>query len=469
MNRYLTALLLAFAATAHSQSLQPAPRLVVNITIDQLRTDYIEAFSPYYGTDGFKKILTKGRVYEAASYAFTPLDRASAIASIHTGTTPYYNNIVGSQWLDRTTLRPVYCVDDSQYGSSPSHMSTSTLGDELKVATNGFALVFAFGVERDAAILSAGHAADAAIWIDKGTGLLTSSPYYSEKAHKWLNAYNKLHGKRADDDDIASRNLAVSQAAQACVTEQAMGRDNTPDLLTLTLSAEGKHTANWLIDMESVYIKLDGLLADLISKIEAKVGADNVLFMITSTGYTDEDIVDYSRYRIPTGTFYINRTANLLNMYLGALYEPGKYVETCFHNEIFLNHKLLEQKRIGLHEVQDRCQEFLLQISGIRDVYTTNRLLNGTSDTQKLRNGHHPSISGDIIVDVAPGWQLFNEDNLERYTSRASFVPFPIIFYGTSAKDAHINTPVVVDRIAPTVAKAIRIRAPNACKAEPLF
>ena len=96
MNRYLTALLLAFAATAHSQSLQPAPRLVVNITIDQLRTDYIEAFSPYYGTDGFKKILTKGRVYEAASYAFTPLDRASAIASIHTGTTPYYNNIVGS-------------------------------------------------------------------------------------------------------------------------------------------------------------------------------------------------------------------------------------------------------------------------------------------------------------------------------------------------------------------------------------
>ena len=132
MNKCLTAILLALSATASAQRLQPAPRLVVNITIDQLRTDYIQAFAPLYGPDGFKKLLSEGRVYEAASYDFLPIDRASAVASISSGTTPYYNNIVSSQWLDRATLRPVYCVADSKVGTSPRLLSTSTIGDELK-------------------------------------------------------------------------------------------------------------------------------------------------------------------------------------------------------------------------------------------------------------------------------------------------------------------------------------------------
>ena len=76
MNRCFTAILLAMTASGYGQSLQPAPKLVVNITIDQLRTDYIEAFSPLYGQNGFKKLLSEGRVYEAASYDFAPIDRA---------------------------------------------------------------------------------------------------------------------------------------------------------------------------------------------------------------------------------------------------------------------------------------------------------------------------------------------------------------------------------------------------------
>ena len=80
MNRYVTAILIALSTTGTAQTLQPAPKLVVNITIDQLRTDYIEAFAPLYGPDGFKKLLEGGRIYEGASYSFTPIDRASAIA-----------------------------------------------------------------------------------------------------------------------------------------------------------------------------------------------------------------------------------------------------------------------------------------------------------------------------------------------------------------------------------------------------
>ena len=76
MRQYISTILLAALASGNiqAQSLQPAPRLVVNIAIDQLRTDYIEHFSPLYTSDGFKKLLERGCVYEAASYPFSPVD-----------------------------------------------------------------------------------------------------------------------------------------------------------------------------------------------------------------------------------------------------------------------------------------------------------------------------------------------------------------------------------------------------------
>ena len=116
MNRYL-ALIMAviYGAELQAQTLQPAPRLVVNIAIDQLRTDYIEYFAPKYSDEGLRRLLENGTVYQAASYPFTPVDRASAIASIATGTTPYYHGIIGTRWLDRNTLRPVFCVDDPKH------------------------------------------------------------------------------------------------------------------------------------------------------------------------------------------------------------------------------------------------------------------------------------------------------------------------------------------------------------------
>ena len=90
-NRYLYITLLAilgFNTDALSQSTQSkgTPRLVISITIDQLRTDYLEAFTPLYSEGGFKRLLKDGMVFSNVSYPFAPTDRASAIAAISTGT-----------------------------------------------------------------------------------------------------------------------------------------------------------------------------------------------------------------------------------------------------------------------------------------------------------------------------------------------------------------------------------------------
>ena len=141
--RILTSLITAFVLTGlQAQNSSQTPKLVVGLTIDQLRADYIEAFSAMYGERGFKRLLKEGRVYYNAEYDFFNLDRSSAVASVYTGTTPYYNGIVGDRWMDRNSLRIVKSVDDPNFmgiytseSTSPQHLLVSTLSDELMVAT----------------------------------------------------------------------------------------------------------------------------------------------------------------------------------------------------------------------------------------------------------------------------------------------------------------------------------------------
>lgn len=503
-----------------AQVMQQAPRLVVNITIDQLRTDYMEAFSPLYTLDGFKKLVSKGLVFTNAAYPFAPIDCSAAITAVQTGTTPYYNSLVGNMWLDRDTLRPVYCVDDKKTqglmtdeGGSPRNVSTSTIGDELKATTKGKAKVYSIAPFRNAAILAAGHAADGAVWIDDKTGNWCSSDYYGEELPAWVKNYNTINpayrvttsqtwepdnkyvGKfnyflREDNPkpfkhkftgdtqyiDYKTSGLVnenVTKAALHCVTSNNMGVDGITDMLNVTYYAGNfRHEASDdnQIELQDTYVRLDRQLAALISSLELRLGEKNILFVVTSTGCADEETTDYAKYRIPTGTFYINRTASLLNMYFGALWGQGKYVDTCYGTQIFLNHRFLESKRISLNDACQRAQEFLGMVAGVRNVYTSPQLLSSANpDITKIRNGFNPEHCGDIIIEVTPGWRLYNEDNQQTQLSRASYIPFPIVFYGANVKPERITTPVTVDRIAPTVAKAIRIRAPNACWAEPLF
>lgn len=521
--KYISLTLLAvFAITsnAQEQAIKSAPKLVINITIDQLRSDYLEAFAPLYNEEGFKRLLKHGIVYTNAAYPFSPIDRASAIASIFTGTTPYYNSIIGTQWLNKESLRPVYCVDDNKYAgyltnesSSPKNLCTSTISDELKVATNGKAIVFSIAPFRDAAILSAGHAADGAIWIDDTNGHWCSSTYYFQSGTSWLQAFNSIHSLSNIVDRLQWQpinqlsgnfsyfmtggmqkpfkhnftgtrrfkeykysglvNESITDFALQCINSNAMGSDIITDCLNITYYAgkfDNKPLDECQMELQDTYVRLDREIGRLIKDVEHRVGAGNVLFVITGTGYCNEENIDYSKFNIPAGTFYINRTANLLNMYFGALWGQGKYVETCFGHQVFLNHKLFEQKQISFTDATKRAQEFLLQISGVRNVYTSLQLSsNNNQHIYKIRNGFHPERNGDILIEVTPGWHLVNEDNLENQLYRASFIQFPIIIYGTNIKSEQINTPVTIDRIAPTIAKAIRIRAPNACSSEPLF
>lgn len=327
-NKYLYITLLALLGVTPEllaqSTIQYAPRLVVTVTIDQLRADYLEAFAPLYGQNGFKRLMQQGMVFPHASYPFSPIDRASAAASLATGVTPYYHSIVGERWLNRETLRPVLAIGDNQ---SADNLSTSTLGDELKVSTEGKAKVYAVAPTADAAVMSGGHAADAALWIDDTEGLWKTSQYYSKEQPSWLFTFNELHAPKSDDKKLVWEpvielsgsfnyfqhaaaeqkpfkhkftgnrryqqlkasgivNQYVTDMAQQVVTQATMGYDRVTDLLSLTYYAgtfDHMAMSECQLELQDTYMRLDRELSRLITTLEKRLGAEHVMFVVTST------------------------------------------------------------------------------------------------------------------------------------------------------------------------------------------
>lgn len=518
--RLLTALLGAWIlSNASARAASDAPRLVVSITIDQLRSDYMQAFKSLYGERGFKRLMKEGYVCLNAEYPFVSPDRASAMACLFTGASPYENGIVANMWMDRKILRPVFCVDDEKYPSlpkgtpsSPQYLRSSSLVDELKMASAGTSQVYAISPFRDAAILAAGHAADGAFWINDETGQWVTSSYYGGYP-AWASAYDRTNPlwdrvgdfKWTPSNDLVGNfnyllgsavtksfehrfkgdqrisqfkttgcvNEEVNKFAKVCMESTALGKDDVTDFLSVTYYAgnfEHKTSADYPIELQDTYVRLDHQLGDLIDYVEKQVGTGQVLFVVTSTGYSDPERPELARYRIPTGVFSMKKAVALLNMYLMAMYGEGQYVEASYNAQIYLNKKLLEDKQLNSAEVLQRCQDFLIQLEGVQDVYTSHRLNVGSWSPiiSKIRNSYHPKCSGDILIDVSSGWKLETENSHEPLWIREGFVSFPLVFLGYDIKSQLIKTPVSVDCVAPTLSQFMRIRAPNACAAYPL-
>jgi hypothetical protein len=520
-DRILTSLIAAVVITGlRAQAVSPVPKLVIGLTIDQLRADYIEAFSSMYGERGFKRLFKEGRVYCNAEYDFINIDPASAVASIYTGTTPYYNGIVGTRWMDRNSLRIIKAVDDPAHmgiytseSTSPQHLLVSTLSDELMVATQGNAEVYSIAPTREMAVLSAGHAAKGAFWINNETGKWSGSTYYGSFP-EWVTTYNDRDGldfrisslvwgpylpvtayryitsdvkqltfKHNFFDERAEKykrfktspyvNDEVNRLVRACLTKTNIGKDYIPDLLTLSYYAGNyAHKANteYPMEIQDAYVRLDNSIGDLLDMVDRQVGLQNTLFFITSTGYVDSDPKDPEQYRIPGGEFHIKRCAALLNMYLMAIYGQGQYVETYYDRQIYLNHKLIEDKKLNLTEVLNRASDFIVQMSGVRTAYSSQRLLLGawTPKIEKIRNSFNVSCSGDIYVEVLPGWSVVDEYSHHTKTIRDTYASVPVIFLGHNIKPEILYTPVKMTTIAPTISHFMRIRAPNAASQSPL-
>lgn len=517
MRGFITSILTAIAITSlHAEPNTPIrPKLIVGLTVDQLNTELIEAYWSLYGEKGFKKLWKEGQVYKQTDFPLTAIDRSSATATINTGTTPSVHGIIANEWLDLSTMQPQSCVYDANFMgnyttlfSSPKSLLSSTITDQLKIASQGKSIVYSIAPEADMAILSAGHSADAALWFNQESGLWCGTTYYKDFPW-WASKHNEINGLPYREEELdwspgldTDRyitsyngrkktfkynlltprdvryqrvtkspliNKEVILLAKEVLDKSDIGEDDSPDFLQLSLYGGIEFGTNEAFSLESqdTYVRLDKNIEDLLQAIDSKIGLRNTLFILTSTGYNDNyPASTLESHQVPTGEFYLNRCAALLNMYLMATYGEGQYIEAYHDLQIYLNHDLLENKELDIVEIQEKSALFLSQFSGVNEVYYANDLLLGSWNPQKglRRNSFHKKRSGDLLLEIMPGWQIVNKDD-SRTTVNYSAVQAPTVFLGEGFKPAIIATPIEVEAIAPTIAKTIRIRAPNASKA----
>ena len=199
----LVALLLATVPTASSgraQTLPAAkPRLVLVLSIDQMRFDYLTRFGPLY-KGGLRTLLDRGAVFTNAKYRHSATETGPGHSVILTGRHPSHSGIVANEWFDAYLGQAVNVVDDpvqspvggSGRSASPANALGFTIGDVLK-AKRPQSHVVGVSLKDRSAILMGGRRADAAYWYETAGGNFITSTFYTAEPPAWLVAFNNRH------------------------------------------------------------------------------------------------------------------------------------------------------------------------------------------------------------------------------------------------------------------------------------
>ena len=211
MTLLLAALCNAAAATAAS----PDIRLVLQITVDQLRGDLPLRHMQQFGEGGFRYLQQQGVWYTNATYRHANTETIVGHSSLATGTVPAIHGMVGNVWLDQDTDQLVYNVEDPRFrlldssaavdktteidptqrvarsdGRSPLALRSSTFSDELAIRYTNQSKIFAVSVKDRGAIPLAGDSGKA-FWFSKAAGEFVTSNYYYESFPQWVQDWNK--------------------------------------------------------------------------------------------------------------------------------------------------------------------------------------------------------------------------------------------------------------------------------------
>lgn len=523
--RKILSSLIAILAVTNLEAQQQVPKLVVCITVDQLRGDYIEYFYNTFGERGFKRLLNEGKVYSNIHFEFSNIDEASAFATLFTGSNPCFNGISSNYKYDFEKERefsilydPAYLGNYTRDNYSPKALFSSTIGDELKIASKGRSDVYAIAPNPEAAILSGGHAANGVFWIDDNNGKWATTTYY--KGVPWyVDRYNsgveslsarlskmvwtpslstsQLNAFPYVLDEMPFKytfhekelncypklkttpfiNKEVNRLALQFLEYGGFGTRTCPDLLSVTYYAgnyRGNMNKEYSYEIQDTYYQLDKDIEQLLDAIDKKVGLSKTLVVFTGSGYykSEEEYTQELDSYIAGGEFHPKRCVALLNMYLMALYgQQTSWVKGFYDNQIYLNRKAIEDAKLDLAEIQNKSAAFLKEFSGVQHVTTDHSLVFGdwNEGTAKFREGTHHLGRGDLIIELQPGWKINNDNPKEKVKLiRNNAVITPLIFLGSGIKPERIYREVKATEVAPTITHILRIRPPNASQSLPL-
>ncbi len=525
--RLFMALVAGVAALGMSAADAPQARLLVSIVVDGLDSDYLELLRERFGQGGFRRLERDGAVILNADYG-PGLDAAAATATVMSGASPSRTGVQAATRFDREQLRsvdtyahPSVLGNFTSTGYSPEALKVSTIADEARIAAGGVNVVYAVAPTAAQAIALAGHAANAALWLDHKTGNWASSTYYKEmpvsvatrnrtlplstrldtmswtpslapelypalpdhlQRYPFRYVFPRGNASRLDmfmSSPLVNREV-TTVASDLLGTLRVGQHEGVTDVLnlgyTLTPYNYGKSTDN-RTELMDAYVKLDRELEKLFADIDRRVGLDNTVVLMAATPPSGRSRRDDEQFGIPTGEFSTRKAASLLNMYLIALYGNGDYVAGYHGGQFFLNHKTIKDKSLDGREVRTQAASFLVRMTGVDRVHTIDDVLEGRAGEtpEALRRNVSVDSTGDLLLSVLPGYEIIDDYNgalpagHTPLVERAAGTTAPVFIMAPTVAAQTIGTPVDVRSIAPAVSRVLRIRSPNGASVAPLY
>jgi hypothetical protein len=151
-----------------------------------------------------------------------------------------------------------------------------------------------------------------------------------------------------------------------------------------------------------------------------------------------------------------------------AIYGNEKWVSAWHNQQIFLNRKLIEEKKINYDEISLKAAEFLTEFSGIQSVVRYNHFLLGEFNTSlnQTANGVFPKHSGDLFVDIQGGWNIREDIGTKDHQVRSEAYNSPFLLLGANVPAQIITRPVFAEDVVSSLSKVFRIRPPNECRGQ---
>ncbi|WP_323134317.1 alkaline phosphatase PafA [Tellurirhabdus rosea] len=506
----------------------PRPKLVVGIVVDQMRYDYFYRYYDKYSPGGFKRMLNEGFNCRNNHYPYALTVTAAGHAAVYTGSIPSINGIVGNEWYDPIVRKSVYCVEDSTVktvGStnnavgkmSPRNLLTSTVTDQLQIATNFRSKTVGVAIKDRGSILPAGHAATGAYWFDSKTGNWVTSTFYMPDLPQWAKDQNAKrlpseYAKRgwqtmlppdqytestADDQpyeaklpgaskpvlpyDVAGLagdafgavlstpwgNTLTKDMAIAAIKGENMGKGPATDFLAVSFSTPdriGHAFGPNSVEQEDIYLRLDLEFADLLNFLDGWVGKGNYTVFLTA----DHGVMDipgfWKQHNLPAGLINERQVGAAVKKALNDAFGAGDYLQASENFQIYLNHKALREKKVTVEAAAEAIREALLPMEGIADVINLRTLGSSNLNDYLLglfKNNYNAKRSGDLQIVTQPGWFPGGATGTTHGTPYNYDTHVPFLLYGWGVNKGETLRRTTISDIAPTLSALLHILPPS--------
>lgn len=531
MKRLLLSLVTCFTIGifASAQTSIPRPKLIVGIVIDQMRWDYLyRYYDRYLPNGGFKRLLNQGFTCENTMIPYTPTYTGCGHSCIYTGSVPAINGITGNFWWDRELNRSVYCTEDKTVNTvgtksalgkmSPRNMLTTTVCDELKMATNNRSKVIGISIKDRGGILPAGHNANAAYWYDNTAGSWISSDYYMSELPIWVNTFNdqKLVDQyyqqgwdllypaatyvksTADEKSYEAKALGVNkfpydlksfigkdygkiattpmgntltaEFAKAAVLGEQLGADNVTDILAISFSSTdyiGHSYGPGSMEIEDCYLRLDKELGNFFSFLDTKVGAGQYTVFLSADHGVAQVPEFMKENKMPGGRLFMGNVTRDMNRLLNEKYKISSMVVYDDNYQVTLNHPAIDSAGINETDVCDWIVKYLSKDSAVARVFALedlNEVPLPSTIRNMFNNGYYRKRSGDIQILLKPGYiDALNNTGTTHGLWNPYDAHIPLLWYGWGIKKGKSNREVYMTDIAPTLSALLKIQMPDGC------